>query len=239
MKNIILIGFVFVFGISNSQKSGTFTDARDGKVYKTVVIGTQMWMAENLNITTFINGDTIPEAKTNEDWTRAYRNGTPASCYFENDSNNQKTMGKLYNFNVISDLRGFAPIGWHIPNDEEWEVLINYLGGKNFACNKMKSVNGEVTYVDSYREMMLQNGMSLPPAKDQNGNNSSGFSAIPSGWRDVYGDFMPSLGSNSFWSKSDLNNSNLAYYWNLGNDNIITKYEYAKGRGFPIRCVKD
>ena len=73
MKNIFLIVYLLIIGFSYSQTTGTLTDSRDGKVYKTVVIGTQTWMAENLNVSSFRNGDPIPEAKTNEEWEDALR----------------------------------------------------------------------------------------------------------------------------------------------------------------------
>ena len=71
MRSFLLIGFHLIVGISFSQSTGTITDSSDGKVYKTVVIGSQTWMSENLNVSTFRNGDPIPEAKTNEEWKKA------------------------------------------------------------------------------------------------------------------------------------------------------------------------
>jgi uncharacterized protein (TIGR02145 family) len=160
MKNIILIGFLFVFGISNSQKSGTFTDARDGKVYKTVVIGTQMWMAENLNVDRFRNGDTISEAKTKEEWTTALENKHPVWSYNDYDSINGKKYGKLYNWYAVNDSRGIAPEDWHVPTELEFVNLINELGGiiaydeegwDNKVADKLKSESSyeiKITYKD-------------------------------------------------------------------------------------------
>ncbi len=79
--------------------------------FKTVVIGNQVWMAENLNVSTFCNGDTIPEIRNNADWLNAGYLGKPAWCYYENDSNNGKTYGKLYNWYAVNDPRGLAPKG--------------------------------------------------------------------------------------------------------------------------------
>lgn len=238
MNRLLIVVCLFMFGGSYSQ-TGTITDARDGKVYKTVVIGTQTWMAENLIVSTFRNGDTIPEAKTDEEWTKAYHKRTPAWCYFNNDSTNLKTQGKLYNYHAIIDSRGFAPIGWHIPDDKEWQDLINYLGGENYATHKMKSTNGWAPqgYSEEYRKKLMQLGIEIRN-KDGNGNNSSGFNAVPCGWRDVYGNFF-FLQNVTWWSKSDIINTNLAYYWSFKSDNRIDKFNYAKGRGFSIRCIKD
>jgi uncharacterized protein (TIGR02145 family) len=127
MRNILFF-FSFLGGIVFSQTKGTLTDSRDGKIYKTVVIGAQTWMAENLNVSTFRNGDNIPEAKTNEEWNTAGENGQPAWCYYDFDSNNGAEYGKLYNWFAVTDLRGLAPFGWHTPNLDEWNILRVYIG---------------------------------------------------------------------------------------------------------------
>lgn len=113
----------------NAQQIGTLKDSRDGKVYKTVKIGDQVWMAENLNVSTFRNGDSIPHAETNEEWENAGKEGKPAWCYYENNSNNGDKYGKLYNWFAVIDRRGLAPKGWHIAIKTDWEILIQYLGG--------------------------------------------------------------------------------------------------------------
>ena len=95
MRFLLFILFYLLIGASFSQTTGTFTDTRDGKVYKTIVIGTQTWMAENLNSIKFQNGDFITHAKTNEQWIKAEEEGKPAYCYFNNDSS-KGTI--LYNF---------------------------------------------------------------------------------------------------------------------------------------------
>lgn len=93
---------------------------------KEIKIGSQIWMAENLNVDKFRNGDLISEAKTNEEWENAIDNGQPAWCYVNNDSATGLSVGKLYNQHAIFDLRRIAPEGWHIPNDVEWEKLDEY-----------------------------------------------------------------------------------------------------------------
>lgn len=107
-----------------AQQYGSFKDSRDGKLYKTVKIGDQEWMAENLNIDRFRNGDLIPEAKTKEAWQEAGRAKQPAWCYFDNDSSNGIKHGKIYNYFAITDIRGFLPIGWHIPSENDYKKLI-------------------------------------------------------------------------------------------------------------------
>jgi uncharacterized protein (TIGR02145 family) len=94
-------------------------------------------MSKNLNSSTFRNGDSIPEIKSDSAWKRAAIEMKPACCSYNNDSSNDEKYGKLYNWFAITDRRGIAPIGWKVPNDEEWTDLINYLDPKqNRIANK-------------------------------------------------------------------------------------------------------
>lgn len=98
-----------------------------------VTIGSQTWAAVNLNVTTFRNGEKIPEAKTNADWVKASNEGKPAWCFIENDQSKEI----LYNWYAVNDPRGLAPSGWHIPTYEEWLTLVNYLGGTSIAGKQL------------------------------------------------------------------------------------------------------
>jgi uncharacterized protein (TIGR02145 family) len=104
---------------------------------QTVQIGTQVWMTKNLDLSTFRNGDPIPEAKTEEEWTKAGENHQPAWCYYDKDVTNGAKYGKLYNWYAVNDARGLAPVGYHIPTDDEWMDLEDFLGPD--AGDKMKS----------------------------------------------------------------------------------------------------
>ena len=115
--------FVFVVGIANSQ---------------TVTIGNQTWMTKNLDVSTFRNGDTIPEIKNGFEWERAGIEGRPAWCYYENDPKNGTIYGKLYNWYAVNDARGLAPSGYHVPTDAECTILGDFLGKD--AGTKMKSM---------------------------------------------------------------------------------------------------
>ena len=92
---------------------------------QTVTIGSQVWCTNNLNVSVFRNGDTIPQAKTYIDWQLANELNQPAWCYYDNKKSNGKKYGKLYNGHAMSDPRGLAPDGFHIPSDEEWTQLTN------------------------------------------------------------------------------------------------------------------
>ena len=106
----------------------TFT-VNTPNAFKSIAIGQQVWMAENLHVFNFRNGDPIPIVKSDEEWEKAGKNKQAACCYYQNSAENGQTYGVLYNWYAVKDSRGLAPEGWHIPSDKEWNVLTNYLGG--------------------------------------------------------------------------------------------------------------
>ena len=119
---------VFERVIESSTQQEKDTDLRDDKLYKTINIGNQIWMVENLNVDKFRNGDPIPHCKTIEEWTEAGYEGKPAWCYYENNTEKGNIYGKLYNWYAVNDPRRLEPAGWHVPTDEEWKVLEMVLG---------------------------------------------------------------------------------------------------------------
>jgi len=160
-----------------------------------VTIGKQVWMTQNLNVDKFRNGDPIPQARTGEEWNRAGTNKQPAWCYYNNDPANGAKYGKLYNGYAVSDSRGLAPVGYHIPSDAEWTTLTDYLGGIEKAGAKMKSKQGW--------------------AKNGNGTNSSGFSGLPGGFRHFDGSFNY-IGLYGHWWSSAEGSTGLAWDRDLG-----------------------
>ena len=131
--------FLFIFSSAFAQTPTTVKDI-DGFEYKIVRIGTQTWMAQNLGVTRFRNGDPIPEATTTEEWKKADFNRTPAWCYYLNDPAYGPQYGKLYNWYAVIDPRELAPEKWKIPNEEEWLRLISFLGNKAKAGDQLKDV---------------------------------------------------------------------------------------------------
>jgi uncharacterized protein (TIGR02145 family) len=184
--------------------------------YKSVKIGTQTWMTENLNVSTFRNGDPIPEAKTNEEWVKAGENEQPAWCYYDNDPANGAKYGKLYNWYAVNDSRGLAPTGWRIPSVYEWKELTDFLYDiRGFAAIKMKSTNGWEF--------------------DWNGTNESGFSALPGGFRYDFGSFY-FVGQGGHWWSSTKDSDARAMYYYLGYGvSGISEKQY----GYSVRCIKD
>jgi len=196
-----------------------FTACNNAADQSTVKIGNQEWMTNNLNVSTFKNGDTIPEAKSDEAWIKAGEEGKPAWCYYDNDPENGNKYGRLYNWYAVTDPRGLAPSGWHIPSDAEWTTLTDNLGGEDVAGHKMKS----------------QAGWDY----EGNGSNASGFSGLPGGFRDYSGTFY-FIGSNGDWWSSTEDDTydawaRLLYY--DGGD--VGSYSGNEATGFSVRCLRD
>lgn len=192
----------------------------DGNTYKTIKINNQVWLEENLNVSTFRNGDDIPEAKTDQEWEQAGQEGKPAWCY-SNDPDRDDKFGKLYNWFAVNDSRGLAPDGWRIPTDEDWNQLITFLGGGELAGSKLKNTIG-----------WTRNG---------NGSNEVGFSALPGGTRannGVFNDSEPgSIGG--WWSSSETYNQYAWVRYMSFIDGRVYKDYYYKQFGFSVRCIKD
>jgi len=188
-------------------------------IAQTVTIGTQVWMTKNLDVSTFRNGDPIPQAKTDEEWVKAGDNKQPAWCYYENDPANGAKYGKLYNWYAVSDSRGLAPVGYHVPSDAEWEKLVDYLGGEGKAGDKMKSKQGW--------------------AEDGNGTNSSGFSGLPGGSRNDSGPFYNIGKYGYWWSYSELNTYSAWFCLLLYYDGDVYRSNFNKAGGFSVRCLRD
>lgn len=226
--------------------------------YKTVTIGTQVWMKENLNVSTFRNGDPIPEAKTDEEWKRAGEEGKPAWCYYDNDPKNGTKYGKLYNWYAVNDARGLAPSGYHVPTDEEWRVLIDFLG--NEVEKEMKSTSGWGSYEtggfktcpnceswnSEYRRKTAchkcKDTRSVPAPVvtiSNNGTNSNGFSGLPGGVRNYTEEFgvrsFNSIGTSGYWWSSSESSSGSAWSRSVPSRNNSNK----KDKGLSVRCLKD
>ncbi len=182
-----------------------------------VTIGTQKWAVANLNVSTFRNGDTIPEAKTYKEWVAAGESGKPVCCYYNNDPRNGPKYGRLYNWYAINDPRGLAPAGWVLASDEDWAKLVNFLGGQAAAGQKMKSISG---WIDG-----------------NNGNNECGFNGLPGGYRIENGLFQ-NLGSIGTWWSSTESKSLTAYDHYLTQGGSLDQSSTPKQRGESVRCLK-
>jgi len=197
----------------------TVTDI-DGNMYQTVKIGNQLWMAENLKVTHYRNGDPIRTHLPGEyEWTWI---GIGAYCDFYNQEDYSITYGRLYNWSAVNDPRGLAPSGWYVPNYDEWETLIDYLGGSSVAGKKMKET-GTVHWHDYH-----ENAFST---------NESGFSALPSGKRTVP-DYSGLNLDAYFWSSTEINYSDARSLYLGGNTSGVKLEQSKKYYGFSVRCVR-
>ncbi|MDD2387466.1 MAG: fibrobacter succinogenes major paralogous domain-containing protein [Bacteroidales bacterium] len=209
--------FLFILGASIASFAQTSELKSDVEI---VVIGNQIWMQKNLDVTTFRNGDVIPEAKTNDEWVKAIQNREPAWCYYENDPKNGEKYGIIYNFYAVNDSRGLAPKDWHIPTTAEWNELSTFLGGNELAGAKLKSIGGW--------------------HYDGNGTNESKFDAKPAGYRNCYGMFGDLTARCSWWiigvdKESVVRGREL----NHDSDRLSEYGSYMKDDGLSVRCIKD
>lgn len=201
---------------------GSVTDV-DGNSYQTVTIGSQVWMKENLKVSKYRNGDAIPTGLSNTAWQNT---GSGACAVYNNDPANENIYGKLYNWYAVADPRGLCPVGWHIPGDEEWTTLENFLGGTLVAGSKMKSTG------------TIQAGTGLWQEPNSDANNTSGFSGVPAGLRFSDGAYQNFSNAGYWWSSTELLST--AWFRGLGN-NLINSYRNNENKtyGFSVRCLKD
>jgi uncharacterized protein (TIGR02145 family) len=205
---------------------GTMTD-QEGSTYKTIVIGTQEWMAENLNTSIYRNGDAIPTGLSNAEWENTINTEQGAWDYYNNDASYSCPYGKLYNWYTCVDARQLCPVGWHVPTDAEWTVLIDYLGGETIAGGKMKTIGN------------IEAGTGLWYSPNAEATNSSGFSGTPGGSR-FYDGTYNEIGYAGLWWGSSENGPISA--WNRAMINSQAgafRFNYGKQDGYPVRCLRD
>src|SRR5690554_3781914 len=219
---------MYVKGSSGS----TFTDPRDGKVYQTVVIGNQVWMAENLAYLPSVNmvADGSEDAAGSYYYVYGY-DGTNVADAKATD--NYATYGVLYNWTAAMDgeassttnpsgIQGVCPAGWHLPSDAEWTELTDYLGGESVAGGKLK-----------------ETGTTHWASPNTGATNETGFTALPGGDRYGNGTFFGVGNYGHWWSATE---GNATYVWSrhMGyNFSDVYRGNYSKEVGFSVRCLRD
>ena len=201
----------------------TVTDI-DGNTYYTVQIGNQCWTQSNLKVNKYRNGDTIPTGLSYSAW-----ENTTSGAYaiYNNDPVNDGLYGKLYNHYAVTDSRGLCPTGWHVPSDSEWTTLENQLGGRfSNAGGALKSTATQPT----------PGGWALP---NTGATNSSGFTALPGGFRSFYGGFASMSYYGYWWSSSVSSGSDAWYRYLDGNDSYFYLFSDNRTFGFSVRCCRD
>jgi uncharacterized protein (TIGR02145 family) len=190
--------------------------------YDTLTIGAQTWMKTNLKVTKFNDGTAIPMVKENTDWAML---SAAAYCWYNNDETMYKnTYGALYNFWVVDAKsnggKNVCPAGWHVPTNDEWTILINFLGGEAYSGGKLKdTLNWKVP--------------------NKGATNESGFGALPVGGRDNFGKFN-SIGEYGWWWSSTETDATNAMIQGLGFDfDGVGRGADSKKWGDAVRCLKD
>jgi len=204
----------------------------DGNVYQTVQIGSQWWMAKNLKVTHYRNGDDIPLLTSNADWTST-TNG--AYCVYDNDPSNADTYGNLYNWYAVNDSRNIAPEGWHVPTDDEIKELEMALGmSQSEADNEGWRGTNEGSKLAGRADLWVNGALENDPEF-----GTSCFSFLPGGYRYYSSGGYSGMSTNSYlWSASE----NGVYAWrrklNYYYATIYRNTNY-KRYGFSVRCVRD
>jgi uncharacterized protein (TIGR02145 family) len=192
----------------------TVKDA-DGNSYNTIIIGTQIWISENLKTTKYNDSTSIPSVTNFTDWSNST---TPAYCWYNNDQATYgNTYGALYNLYVVNTGK-LCPSGWHIPTDGEWNTLTTYLGGYSVAGGILK-----------------ETGTAHWSSPNTGATNESGFTALPGGYRYSNGTFYVIGSSGLWWSAT----SNIAREVNSGSGEIVTAVGYNYKCGLSVRCMRD
>jgi len=205
----------------------------DGNVYKTVKIGDQWWMAENLKVTHYQNGDSIPNILDGSNWGTL---STGAFCNYDDDISNTLIYGSLYNWYAIGDQRKISPAGWHVPTDEEWKQMEMALG-----MNQSTVENDGWRGTNEGSKMAGEEWIWPDGSLDSNFSfGNSGFKALPGGYRTSQSGYYSNMGYiGYFWTSSESIN-NKAWYRSLYYYNSdIFRNKYIKRHGFSVRCVKD
>lgn len=197
----------------------------DGNKYKTIEIGAQVWMAENLKTTRYNDGTSIVQVKKYKAWAAL---STPAFCWYNNDSTNKEPYGALYNWYAVNTGK-LCPEGWHVPTDEDWKALQTFLRDDANAGLALKEA-----------------GITHWRRPNTDANNSSGFTALPGGYRDYQGPFNLLRADGFWWTSSESTwyssgaTPTMAFYRNLRyDDNGLVRNASPKSFGFCVRCLMD
>ncbi len=203
----------------------------NGNIYNTVQLGTQCWMKENLRVRNYRNGTPIPSITANSAWAGL---STGARCWYNNDSATYaNTYGALYNWYAVDNSNGLCPTGWHVPTDLEWQTMEMFLGMSQSQAN---STGWRGTDEGG---QMKESGTTHWNSPNTGATNSSGFTALPGGYRNTSGTFY-SIGDVGHWWSSTAHSTTNAWGRDLGcsGGNVGRGYG-GKGVGFSVRCVRD
>lgn len=190
----------------------------EGNVYGTIKVENQLWMAGSLKTTKFNDGTPIPLVTDNNSWAKLT---TPAYCWYDNDENNKNTYGTLYNWYTASSSN-ICPNGWHVPSDQEWTAFATSLGGDAVAGGKMK-----------------ETGFLHWLSPNTGATNSSGFTGLGGGNRNINGAYYNIYITGDYWSTTEYSTSEAWDRFLYARDQRLSREHYGKTIGFFIRCIKN
>jgi len=203
---------------TTTQSTTSSVSDVDGNTYSTIIIGSQVWMAENLKTTKLNDATVISFSSSKSNWGSL----SAAYCWYNNDYSNKNTYGALYNWYGVNSGK-LCPVGWHIPTNSEWAILSNYLSGNSVSGGKMK-----------------ESGTAHWLSPNIGATNSSGFTALPGGIISTGAGGFNNIGSLGVWwssTETDSNTSSHINIYNSGSD--ILQGSSSKPNGFSVRCLKD
>jgi uncharacterized protein (TIGR02145 family) len=222
LSYVILIQGIILFLLSGCEKGEDSPDPVsdiDGNIYQTVAIGNQVWMAENLRTTKLNDGTEIKMISKNQEW---HYTTAPAFSWYNNDSSLFKVpFGALYNAYVAENNK-ICPEGWHVPTIDEWKLLSESLGDSLLAGGKLKS-----------------EGTTQWHSPNTGADNSSVFTALPSGMRYFEGTFSSLSYFTAYWSSSKADTSSMNYMSLSYLDSKTTFGAKSNKYGFSIRCIRN
>jgi uncharacterized protein (TIGR02145 family) len=196
----------------NGQATVTFDDY----TYNLVGIGTQCWFKENLQSDNYRNGDPIPGDLNDAEWTAATAG---SQAVYSNEATYLSQFGRLYNWHAVNDSRGLCPTGFKVPGDSEWNTLSDFLGGESIAGTAIKASPSDAIPWD--------------------GTNSSGFSALPAGYRrGLGGDFSGVGATTNFWTTEPYWSSAWRRRVTQAEDALYSDFIY-QSYGLSVRCVAE
>lgn len=216
--SLLLFCGLCLMAVSGCSKSGDDITDGDGNVYTSITIGTQDWLFENLRTTRLNDGTAIQHVPGISAWAAATN---AAYCWYNNDVASKEDYGALYNWKTVSTGK-LCPRGWHVPTDAEWTVLTDYLGGVAGAAYKVKE-NGTAHWLTTTAQV----------------TNSSGFTALPGGYRDYSGQFDRQGSIGYWWTATEENTGNAWYRSVFENYDEVYGSFTNKSFGYSVRCIRD
>ena len=215
--------------IASSNETDTMI-GNDGKTYNTVKIGDQWWMAENLRETEYRDGSQIDPVTDNSEWGNK---STGARCVYDNNESHADTYGYLYNWYAVDDSRNLAPVGWHVPTDEEWKELEIFLGMSQSEADK---TGGRGTEEGG---KLKEEGPMHWEDPNTGATNERGFSALPAGYRSYDGSYYNMGYVADFWSSTEYDGNDAWNRWLGYVTSGVTRYHENKLYGFSLRLVSE